>query len=596
MLYFGAFELDSASCQLRREGVLINVEPQVFDVISYLAGHAERLVSKEELLDEVWGNRFVSESALTSRIKSARQALGDDGRTQSMIRTVHGRGYQFVPFVTDSEALPEPPSPSGDVQTDKPPAAPAPDLAAARTSFARARWREARTAFAVVGVEALSTEDLERWGDAAWWDSEMIECIAIRQEAFRRYHRDGDHRSAARVAIALSDDYLHRGSSTVAMTWLERASDLLVTTPECRESGQLLRLQSSYRLDLTNEPEAALVINESLRELAVAVDDPDLIAQSMQDHGRILLALGEVEEGMAIIDRAMLVAATTSTTPNILGRLYCNMLSACVELGQFQRAQDWSDEAITWCAGHAESPFPGVCEVHRAGLRRRLGDLEHTLADLESIASKSQLSNITGSAMLEIGEIHLQRGDVDAAHEAFLRAHALGEDATSGLALVAIEQGRAPDAVELLHDALDARSHDHVARRRLLPHFVDAAAVAGEIDMARDAAVELTALTDGASDAARACAARAMGTVALLEGRDEEASEAMRAAVALYGKVTLPFELATARLGLAAAAQALGTMQTAKLERDAALAGYQSVGAVPSGTARLWLDRTESLV
>ena len=57
------------------------------------------MVRKEELLDEVWGDRFVSESALTTRIKSVRQAVGDDGSRQAIIRTVHGKGYEFVAAV-----------------------------------------------------------------------------------------------------------------------------------------------------------------------------------------------------------------------------------------------------------------------------------------------------------------------------------------------------------------------------------------------------------------------------------------------------------------------------------------------------------------
>ena len=74
----------------------IHVEPQVFDVLEYLIRHNDRVVPKAELLDEVWGDQFVSESALTTRIKQVRQALGDDGRKQRYIRNVHGRGYQFV--------------------------------------------------------------------------------------------------------------------------------------------------------------------------------------------------------------------------------------------------------------------------------------------------------------------------------------------------------------------------------------------------------------------------------------------------------------------------------------------------------------------
>ncbi|MFP3900357.1 MAG: alpha/beta fold hydrolase [Acidimicrobiia bacterium] len=94
---FGDREIDSGQFEVRSAGVPVPVEPQVLDVLVYLAERCDRVVTKEELLDEVWGDRFVSESTLTSRIKDARRAVGDDGRTQRVIRTVHGRGYRFVP-------------------------------------------------------------------------------------------------------------------------------------------------------------------------------------------------------------------------------------------------------------------------------------------------------------------------------------------------------------------------------------------------------------------------------------------------------------------------------------------------------------------
>jgi pimeloyl-ACP methyl ester carboxylesterase/DNA-binding winged helix-turn-helix (wHTH) protein len=89
-------ELDTGTFELRRAGEPVKLEPQVFDVLVHLVRHRDRLVTKAELLDEVWGDRFVSESALTSRLRAARRAVGDDGRSQRCIRTVHGRGYRFV--------------------------------------------------------------------------------------------------------------------------------------------------------------------------------------------------------------------------------------------------------------------------------------------------------------------------------------------------------------------------------------------------------------------------------------------------------------------------------------------------------------------
>ena len=97
MIYsFGAFDLDTDRLELRRAGTPVPMEPQVFSVLAYLVEHRDRVVTKNELLDNVWGDRFVSESALTTRIKAARKAVGDDGQAQRLIKTLHGRGYRFA--------------------------------------------------------------------------------------------------------------------------------------------------------------------------------------------------------------------------------------------------------------------------------------------------------------------------------------------------------------------------------------------------------------------------------------------------------------------------------------------------------------------
>lgn len=102
---FDDFELDTSTYELRQGGELVIVEPQVFGVLTYLVEQRDRVITKEELLDSVWGDRFVSESALTTRIKQARRAVGDDGRTQRIIRTIHGTGYRFVALVDESGAV-----------------------------------------------------------------------------------------------------------------------------------------------------------------------------------------------------------------------------------------------------------------------------------------------------------------------------------------------------------------------------------------------------------------------------------------------------------------------------------------------------------
>lgn len=111
MYAFSTCELDPARFELRRDGAAIHVERQVFDVLRYLLEHRHRVVPKAELLDAIWGDRFVSDSTLSSRLKVARRAIGDDGTAQRLIATVHGVGYRFVGDATESPqgvALPPP--------------------------------------------------------------------------------------------------------------------------------------------------------------------------------------------------------------------------------------------------------------------------------------------------------------------------------------------------------------------------------------------------------------------------------------------------------------------------------------------------------
>ena len=114
MIYaFGDCELDDQRFELRRAGEACHLEPQVLGVLLHLIRHRDRVVPKTELLDEVWGNRFVTDSALTSRLKTARRAIGDTGREQRVIRTVHGRGYRFVAPVEQRTTVAPPPAPVG---------------------------------------------------------------------------------------------------------------------------------------------------------------------------------------------------------------------------------------------------------------------------------------------------------------------------------------------------------------------------------------------------------------------------------------------------------------------------------------------------
>ncbi len=105
MIYrFGAYELDTDKVELRVDADVVHVEPQVFSLLALLIENRERLLSKDEIIEKVWDGRIVSESAIASRVKAARRAIGDDGKAQRLIKTIHGQGFRFVAEVAPARS------------------------------------------------------------------------------------------------------------------------------------------------------------------------------------------------------------------------------------------------------------------------------------------------------------------------------------------------------------------------------------------------------------------------------------------------------------------------------------------------------------
>ncbi len=207
------FVLDTARYELRSGDTVIRVEPQVFDVLTQLISNHERLVSKEELFDAVWGGRFVGEAALTSRIKAARRALGDDGESQRYIRTVRGRGYQFVGTLA---AQPAP---------QAPPPEPEPELPRQHIAFCRAA-DGVRLAYAVSG-EGPPLVRAANWMTHLGYDTESpvwrhwVRDMSLRHK-FIRYDERGCGLSDWDAAEFTFSDWVADLESVVEALGLER--------------------------------------------------------------------------------------------------------------------------------------------------------------------------------------------------------------------------------------------------------------------------------------------------------------------------------------------------------------------------------------
>jgi pimeloyl-ACP methyl ester carboxylesterase/tetratricopeptide (TPR) repeat protein len=456
-------------------------------------------------------------------------------------------------------------------------------LERARAAFARTEWREAYEGLSAADVAGrLEAEDLERLGEAAWWISDGTACVRARERAYRRYLQRGETRPAASVALALAEDHFHRLARSVGQGWLRRAERHLEALPETSEHGWLYRLKCVIALEAEGKPAEAMESADRALEIARRVGDLDLEALALQDRGRVLVALGRVKDGMALIDEAMTAATAGELTPRTTGRAYCNMMSICERLGDYGRAAEWYDAADSWCEPHAGSAYPGICRVHRASILRMRG----ALADAEHEARRAAvelgdfLADVAGEAFYELGEIRLRRGDLPGAGEMFGEAHRRGRDPQPGLALMRLAEGRSEAARSMIERALIELGSTALDRAKLLPALIEIRLACGELDTAAEGVAELeTIVTTYTSAALSASAALARGRVELARGQAGQAMLHLRRACRIWTEIDLPIDLAQTRLLLSRAYSALGNADEAELEERTAQAAMDRVGA-----------------
>lgn len=458
-------------------------------------------------------------------------------------------------------------------------------LQRARDALARHAWRDAFDVLKEADAAAgLDPQDLEGLADAAWWTGRLDDCIGARERAYALYVDRGERRGAARTALQLARDYGHKLANSVAAGWMRRAQRLLQDEPESREHGWLARARAVAAIEEQADLDAALEHTSSALEIGARTGDRDLQAIALHDQGRALVASGRVEDGMALLDEAMVAAVSGELGPSATGIIYCNMISICERLADYRRAGEWTDAAKRWCERQSITGFPGICRVHRAEIMRLRG--AWTEAELEARQATDELRDfylqVAGKGLYEIGEIRLHMGDFAAAEEAFQQAHEMGREPQPGLALLRLAQGRLDAAAAIVNRALSSESLGRLDRARLLPAQVEIALAAADLDAAEAAAAELQTIADDyATPALHAAAAHARGAVQLAQGDAPAARQNLGRCWRLWQELDIPYEAARVRLLLGQAYRAEGDEDAAVLELRAARATFDRLGALP---------------
>ncbi len=301
----------------------------------------------------------------------------------------------------------------------------------------------------------LLPAEVEMMAEAARWTRQYGVMIDAMEQAEAGYERMGQPGLAARTALSLCREHFIRNRVAEAAGWLGRASRLLETQPECAAHGYLQ--WALGRSAWTREDsESALECARHASAIGRRLSDIDLEALGLHDEGHVLISLGEVEAGRALVDESAALGGG-ATNPLITGMIYCGAILAYRNMADWRRAAEWTDASLRWCERQQLTGYPGLCRFHRAEVRRLRGHLDEALRDAEdAVEELSPVNHIAcGWALHELGEIRRRRGDQPGAHEAFRRARELGGLPQPGLALLLLDEGKADAAFASISDALN---------------------------------------------------------------------------------------------------------------------------------------------
>jgi len=458
--------------------------------------------------------------------------------------------------------------------------------AIARDAASRQSWREAFEAYEQLDQSSLSAEDLERFGEAAWWSGKLGQAIRLRERAYVAYSGEGKDLDAARVALTLCWDETNRGAFSVAHGWFATAERLLENTEESAEHGRIALTRAGQAMFAEGDYALAIEHFEHAYELARRFGDRDTQMLALAGKGRALMKSGEIEKGLELLDEGSAAAVSGELQAYSTTLVYCMTISGCQDVGDFRRAAEWTEAANRWCDRLDVTGFPGACRIHRAEIMRLRGDLE--AAEKVAMAACDELHDferyITALGHYEVGEIRRRLGDFTAAEKAYARANELGNDPQPGVALLRLAEGKLDAAVAGITRALE-EVDEPLSRLRRLPAQVEIAVAARDLKTARAASAELEQIVDSYKIAGRRAPAFdaavhiAAGRIALAEGDTDEAVRRLRQARDQWREVGAPFETAQARLLLGVAFRRKGDEHAATTELDAAHAAFENIGA-----------------
>lgn len=441
---------------------------------------------------------------------------------------------------------------------------------------------------------ALDTEELYHLALAAYLTGRDEESIDILARTHHQFLKNEEIRKAVRSAFWIGMMLMFKGERSRGSGWFSRAQRLVEEHHYQGPENGLLLVPAGVGSLGEGNAESAFEKFKNAHQVGKVYGDPDLTTLGLLGQGQALIQLGNVSEGIALLDESMVAVESADISPLVVGIVYCAVIETCQLIFDIRRAREWTAVLTQWCESQPGLvPFRGQCLIRRSQIMHIHGEWSGALDEMQRASqflSKPPGEPAAGEAYYQLAEIFRLRGDFRQAEKLYLEANKWGRKPQPGLSLLRLAQNEKDLALKSIQNALEeAKTSLH--RIKVFPAYI-------EIMLAHDKTAEAHEAVDTFDSIAekydapflRATRAYCRGAVLLKGGDAASAISILRRSLNLWNELNAPYQAAVVMVLLGIAYRAGGDHDTATMELAAAQWIFKELEALPD------LEKAEALL
>ncbi|MEX0790636.1 MAG: DNA-binding response regulator, partial [Actinomycetota bacterium] len=330
-------------------------------------------------------------------------------------------------------------------------------LGKAREAYGNRAWEPACLHFdEAAQSSSLETDDLDAYAISAYLAGQDMLSVELLTRSHKTYLDRGEVDKAVRSAFRLGMILMDGGDMAQGGGWLARAHRLLEERHlDCVEQGYLLIAAALQSLGSGDAATAQATFGQA-EKIGQRFSDNDLVVLGRLGRGQTLTQLGEVAEGLALLDEVMVAVTAGEVSEIPAGVAYCTVIEVCSDVFDFKRAREWTEALSRWCDSQPDlKTFRGQCLARRAEVMQMRGEWDEAAGEAQRAVELLDGRPAVGLAWYVQAELYRLRGRFSDAEHGYREAHAAGRMPHPGLSQLRLAQGRVPAACSGLKSAVE---------------------------------------------------------------------------------------------------------------------------------------------